>query len=58
MGETASTRHGGHVQVIAGQDDDIEILCNLFDPVKLLKRIVEIGSKKTSHWRISIKEQI
>jgi hypothetical protein len=26
------------------------MLRNLFDPVKLLKGIVEIGRKKTSHW--------
>ena len=42
--------YGAHVQKVAGQDDDIEIPRNLFDPVKLRKGIVEIGRKKTSHW--------
>jgi hypothetical protein len=41
--------HGGHVQMIAGQNDNIEISSNLFDPVELLKRIMKVGREKTSH---------
>jgi hypothetical protein len=37
--------HRRQVQMIAGDDDNIEVTGNLGHPVKLLKGIVEIGNK-------------